>query len=316
MPRDPGSILKPPAVALGSMIAVVSPASHPQPERIERAIAALEAHGFRIWRGEHLLAKCKPYFAGTTAERLADLHAAFADDEVAAILCSRGGYGSNYLLSGLDLELVGRNPKPFFGYSDLSALQTRLLDQIGLVAFHGPMLSADFAKVNGVDLVSFLTVLAGECASYGSAEGLRVLRPGTAKGILYGGCLSILTAAMGTAYSPATEGKLLFLEDVGAKPYQVDRMLRQMILGGKLDGVKGVIFGEMLDCASPGSDPGLLDEVILRVLDCVEGPIATGLRSGHVSRDNVTLPLGGMAELNLEGEPLLRMLEPAVQAKD
>ncbi len=310
-----GANVKPPAVLEGSTIAVVSPASHPQPERIERAIATLEALGYKVKRGEHLMSKRKPYFAGSVAERLADLHAAFADEEVAAIICSRGGYGSNYLLSGLDLEVVRRNPKPFFGYSDLSALQSVFLDRAGLVAFHGPMLSADFAEANGFDLPSFQEVLTGASVSYGATEGLRTLRTGCASGVLAGGCLSIVTAAMGTPFDAATEGKLLFLEDVGTKPYQVDRMLRQMMLGGKLDGVKGVIFGEMMNCVSPGADAGLLDEVILRVLEDVEGPIAIGLRSGHVTHGNVTLPLGVMAELNLEGEPQLRMLEPAVSRK-
>lgn len=310
-----GANVKPPAVLDGSTIAVISPASHPQPERIERAIATLEALGYKVKRGDHFLSKHKPYFAGSVAERLADLHAAFADEEVAGIICSRGGYGSNYLLSGLDLDIVRSNPKPFFGYSDLSALQSVFLDRAGLVAFHGPMLSADFAESNGFDLPSFQGVLTGASVSYGAAEGLRVLRAGRASGVLAGGCLSILTAAMGTPFAAATEGKLLFLEDVGTKPYQVDRMLRQMMLGGKLDGVKGVIFGEMMNCLSPGADAGLLDEVILRVLEDVDGPIAIGLRSGHVTHGNVTLPLGVMAELNLEGEPQLRMLEPAVSRK-
>ena len=126
--------------------------------------------------------------------------------------------------------------------------------------------------------------------------------------------MSILVAAMGTRYAPQTEGKLLFLEDVAAKPYQVDRMLRQMLLGGKLDGVTGVIFGEMLDCVSHAADTKLLEDVILRVLEDLKAPIAIGLRSGHVSHANVTLPLGIRAELNLEGEPLLQMQEPAVNA--
>ena len=147
----------------------------------------------------------------------------------------------------------------------------------------------------------------------GAAEGLRILRPGRAQGVMYGGCLSILTGSLGTRFAPQTEGKLLFLEDVGAKPYQIDRMLRQMVLGGKLDGVTGFIFGEMLECASPGTGPELLEQVILRVLDWFDGPIAIGLRSGHVSRGNVTLPFGIEAELILEDEPLLRYLEPAVQ---
>ena len=316
MSTRPISTLKPPHVSPGSTLAVVSPASHPQAQRIDSAIARLEQEGYRIKRGRHLLSRSRPYFAGTAEERLEDLHAAFADRDVAAIICSRGGYGSNYLLEHLDLELIRRNPKPLFGYSDLTALQTLLLDKLGLVAFHGPMLSADFAVEGGADLQSFRAILAGETVCYGAAHGLRTLKKGVAEGTLYGGCLSILTAALGTPDSPQTQGKLLFLEDVGAKPYQVDRMLRQLILSGKFDGVTGVIFGEMLDCVSPGADAGLLDEVLLRVLESVDGPIGIGLRSGHVSHGNVTLPFGIQAELNLEGEPSLQTLEPAVQRND
>jgi muramoyltetrapeptide carboxypeptidase len=174
------------------------------------------------------------------------------------------------------------------------------------------MLSGDFAREHGVERSILNAVLAGECVAYGAREGLRTLRPGKANGVLYGGCLSILVAAMGTPYAPQTEGKLLFLEDVAAKPYQVDRMLRQMLLGGKLDGVAGVVFGEMPDCVSHVADTKLLDDVILRVLEDLKIPIAIGLRTGHVSHANVILPLGIQAELNLEGEPLLQMLEPAV----
>ena len=307
-------LLKPRAVLPRSTLAVISPASYPQLEKVERAIAVLEEQGYRVKRGEHLLSRMEPYFAGSSAERLADLHSAFADPEVAGIVCSRGGYGSNYLLEGLDLELVRANPKPLLGYSDLSTLQTWLLDRVGLVGFQGPMLSGDFARENGVDLSILSKVLSGDRVTYGASEGLRTLRPGKASGVLYGGCLSILVAAMGTRFAPQTEGKLLFLEDVSAKPYQVDRMLRQMLLGGKLDGVAGVIFGEMLDCVSQAAGFKLLEDVILRVLKDLKVPIAIGLRSGHVSHANVTLPLGIRAELNLEGEPLLQMQEPAVHA--
>ncbi len=136
---------------------------------------------------------------------------------------------------------------------------------------------------------------------------MRILKPGRAQGVVYGGCLSILTFALGTRFAPQTEGKLLFIEDVAAKPYQIDRMLRQMLLAGKFDGVTGLIFGEMLECASPGTGAGSAGQVILRVFDWFEGPIAIGLRSGHVSRSNVTLPLGIEAELILEDEPVLQL---------
>jgi muramoyltetrapeptide carboxypeptidase len=306
-------MLKPPAVEPDARVAVIAPASSSKPERLARGIEALRAQGYDADFGKYAQGRQTPYFSGTAEQRLADLHAAFADPEVRAIFCTRGGYGSNYLLEDIDLDLVRDNPKPLFGYSDLTAVQTWLLDEIGLISFHGPMVAADFAIDDGVHDASFDAALDGDAVIVGVAEGLRVLRPGRAKGVMYGGCLSILTASLGTRFAPQTEGKLLFLEDVAAKPYQIDRMLRQMVLGGKFDGVSGFVFGEMLECASPGTAPDLLEQVILRVLDWFDGPIAIGLRSGHVSRSNVTLPLGIEAELILEDEPALQYLEPAVQ---
>ena len=133
----------------------------------------------------------------------------------------------------------------------MTTLQTWLLDQLGLVAFHGPMCAADFSVDNGVHLDSFSAAITGGLVTAGAEQGMRLLRPGRARGTLYGACLSILTAALGTRYAPQTEGKLLFLEDVGTRPYQIDRMLRQMILAGKFEGARGFIFGEMIDCEFP-----------------------------------------------------------------
>lgn len=307
------AVLKPPAVAPGARLAVIAPASSADPQRIARGIEALRALGYDAVAAEHLYGKQPPYFSGTPEQRLADLHRAFADPSVAAIICARGGYGSNYLLPRLDLDLIRAHPKPFFAYSDMTVLQTWLLDQTGLVAFHGPMAAADFSLENGVHLQSFQAALSGGLVQAGAGQGIRMLRPGRARGVIYGGCLSLLTSALGTPYAPKTEGRLLFLEDQGEKPYRIDRMLRQMILAGKFEGVRGIIFGEMLGCESPNEDPRLLDQVILDVLRDFDVPIAIGLRSGHVSGGNVTLPLGIEAELSLnDAEPLLRYLEPAV----
>jgi muramoyltetrapeptide carboxypeptidase len=215
------------------------------------------------------------------------------------VMCLRGGYGSNHILQLVDLDVVRAHPKPFFAYSDLTGLQLHLLDHLGLPAFHGPMLAADFYLEDGVHLDSFYAALHGTRYSVGAAQGLRAIKPGTARGILYGGCLSILVSLLGTPWEPHTEGKLLFVEDVGAKPYQIDRMLWQLRMAGKLDGVTGIVFGEMLDCASPGADADLLEKVIESALADFNGPIAFGLRSGHVSRGNVTLTFGVEAELKV-----------------
>lgn len=295
-------------------IAVLSPASFAAPERVERGLARLRTLGFAPSLGAHTQTRGPLFFAGTPEERLADLHAACADDSIHILAAVRGGYGSNYLLAGLDLNLIAAHPEPFFAYSDLCAVQLHLLDRIGLPAFHGPMVAADFALDDGVHLASFQAALAGQPYSVGPAEGLRTLKPGTARGTLYGGCLSILVSLLGTPWEPATEGKLLFLEDVGAKPYQIDRMLWQLRAAGKLEGIRGIVFGEMLDCASPGAPADLLEDVLLHFFRDTDIPIAIGLRSGHVSRSNVTLTFGAEAALRADAEPHLDLLETVVHS--
>lgn len=301
-------LVKPPAVVSGAGIGIVAPASFARKERIDSGAERLRGLGFVLQFAQHALARGPMYFSGTREERLTDLHAAFADAETQAVMCLRGGYGSNYLLDGIDLEVFRAHPKPFFAYSDLTALQLYLLDQLGRPAFHGPMLAADFYLEDGVHLPSFQAAIAGEPYSVGAAEGLRALKPGIARGVLYGGCLSILVAMLGTPWEPRTEGRLLFLEDVGEKPYRIDRMLWQLRAAGKLDGIKGIVFGEMLDCG----DADALDKAILNALDGLDVPIAIGLRSGHVSRQCVTLTFGVQAELKVGEETELSLLEAAV----
>lgn len=309
-------LLKPPAVATDARLRVIAPASFAQPDRVKNGMEALRELGFAPALGLHSLERGPLYFAGSEQQRHSDWEEAFADPDAQAVLALRGGYGSNYLLEKLDLARIEPRPKPFFAYSDLTGAQLHLLDRIGLPAFHGPMVAADFYRKDGVHLNSFHAALAGETYSVDESEGLRLLKPSdgaaTVKGTLYGGCLSILVALLGTPWEPATEGKLLFLEDTGAKPYQIDRMLWQLRNAGKFEGVPGIIFGEMLDCASPGGAPDLLENAILSALAGFAGPIAIGLRSGHVSRQNVTLIFGIEAEFQATKAPRLSLLEPGV----
>ncbi len=302
-------LLKLERVERGAGVRIVAPASFAHPERVELGMAALRELGYQPNMAENGNARGPLFFAGTPEQRLADLHAAFADREAQVVMALRGGYGSNYTLPGLNLDLIREHPKPFFAYSDLTGVQLRLLDELGLPAFHGPMAAADFYLEDGVHLSSFHAALVGQPYDLGPNEGLRVLKPGMARGTLYGGCLSILVSLLGTPWEPQTEGKLLFLEDTGAKPYQIDRMLWQLRHAGKLDGTTGIVFGEMLGCSSPGTEPKFLERVIANVFDDFDGPIAIGLRSGHVSRQNVTLVFGVQAELELapHAEPQLRL---------
>ena len=298
----------------GAAVSVISPASFAMPERVELGLEKLRQLGFSPKLGGNTQSRGPLFFAGSVEDRLADLHAAFANPETSFVAAVRGGYGSNYLLDGIDLKVIEQNSKPFLAYSDMTGLQCYLLDKLGLPAFHGPMVAADFYLENGVHLDSFQAAIAGLPYTLGRAEGLRTLKGGRARGTLYGGCLSILVAMIGTRWEPQTEGKLLFLEDVGAKPYQVDRMLWHLRQAGKLDGIRGIIFGEMLDCSSPGAPDDLLENAILSALAGLDVPIALGLRSGHVSRQNVTLTFGVEAELQAGDEAQLALLEPAVKS--
>ncbi len=304
--------IKPAALQPGDTIGVVAPASPFNRETFERSCQSLQRQGYKVLVPESVFAREAPYFAGTAEQRASDIQQMFENPEVRAIICARGGYGSNYLLGHIDLEVVRRHPKIFMGYSDVTSLLTWFHDAAGLVTFHGPMMNKDFADDEGVHPLSLIAALGGASQwNLGSKAGLEAVVPGRAEGNLYGGCLSILVASLGTPYEIRTAGTLLFLEDVAAKPFQIDRMLMQLKLAGKFESVKGIIFGEMLDCRQSDDQPYQLQEVVQRVVGDLGIPVAYGLRSGHVSRANVTLPLGVRAALNVSAEASLTILESA-----
>ena len=292
-------LTRPPALRKGARLAVISPASAAKPERVRLGMERLAAMGYEPVLGAHALDSGPLYYAGCVADRVADLHAAFADPAIDGIICTRGGWGSAELLPHLDARLIAANHKAFIGYSDHTSLHAWLQNEAGLMSFYGPMVAADFAREDGVDAASWRSALYGESAwSLGAADGLRVLRDGEAEGPLLGGCISILTESLGTSYATKTAGSVLFLEDIGTKPYQWDRMLLHLRYAGRLDGVTGIVFGDMKQCVPP-EDEAYLERAILHALRDFEGPIAIGLRCGHVSAPNITLPLGRRVKLTL-----------------
>lgn len=309
--------VRPPALRQGDVVRIVSPASWFDTQRLESGMDHLTRMGYTPQIAKHALARDGQYSAGTSAQRLEDLHSAFADKAVRAIVCARGGYGSMDLLAGLDVRVVCDNPKILIGCSDITALALCVHDATGLVVFHGPMAAGDFARDYGVDMESWRAALSSDAPwSVGPEAGLRVLKPGQACGKFYGGCLSMLVATLGTPYAIRTDDTVLFLEDIGAKPYQIERMLLQLRLAGKLDRVRSIVFGAMMDCVQPGAAPDLLASVLMRVLADFNGPVAIGLRSGHVAERNITLPIGVQCELDLTGTPALRFTEPAVVVRN
>jgi len=309
--------IKPRALQPGDTIGIVAPASNIKREMLESGCEALRRLGYKPFYLDSILQK-DLYFAGSAERRARELDEMFMRDEIRAIICARGGYGANYLLDTINLEKIKAHPKIFVGYSDITTLLTYILDSTGLVTFHGPMVAKDFAHSDGVDLGSWEAALTGASAwvlNFDSESGAKPLLAGSAEGILYGGCLSMLVASLGTPYEIHTTGTILFIEDVAAKPYQIDRMLMQLKLAGKFAGVRGIVFGEMLDCSQNSNKKDqdyTLEEVVLRVIGDLGVPVAYGLRSGHVSRRNVTLPFGVRATLNVDkNEGSLRILESA-----
>ena len=301
----------PQALRPGDKVGVIAPASNIKRELLEQGCAGLRKLGYEPVYSESILDR-DLYFAGSLARRVREFEEMFSRDDIVAIICARGGYGSNYLLEHLDLAKIAAHPKIFVGYSDNSALMTYFTGSAGLVTFHGPMVTKDFALADGVEITSWSAAVSGASEwEIGEGSGAKALIAGAAEGILYGGCLSILVASLGTPYEIHTEGAILFLEDVAAKPYQIDRMLMQLKLAEKLRGVRGIVFGEMLQCFQSSDQDYTLQEVVMRVIGALKIPVAFGLRSGHVSRANITLPLGVHARLDVGSEVKLRILESA-----
>ena len=305
---------KPPSLRPGDAVGIVAPASNIKKDLLAKGCERLVALGYKPFYLDSILEQ-DLYFAGSAARRARELEEMFTRPEIRAILCARGGYGANYLLQELAPSKITGNPKIFVGYSDITTLLTCFADSAGFVTFHGPMVTKDFAYDDGVDLASWEAALGGlvEWEAGGTADSqAEGLVDGVGEGILYGGCLSLLVASLGTPHEIQTAGTILFIEDVNARPFQIDRMLMQLKLAGKLNGVRGIVFGEMLDCLQTKDQGYTLQEVILRIVGGMRIPVAYGLRSGHVTRKNITLPIGVRAGLSVaSGEAQLKIIEAA-----
>lgn len=302
---------KPRTLRKGSVLGVVSPASAAVAEKVWAGCAALEAVGYGVKVFPHALDRGPLYYAGRVEDRVADLHAAFADPEVDAVICTRGGWGSAELLPYLDAGLIGGSGKAFLGYSDHTSLHTWLGQRCGVVSFQAPMVAADWSKPGGVDLASWAAALGG--VGEWSVGGLRTLQAGEAEGVLFGGCLAILAEGLGTPYGVRAPGGVLFLEDIGVKPYQWDRMLVHLRFAGVLAEVTGIVLGDMGQ-SCPAAEQDLLEGAIRHALRDFRGPIAMGLRSGHVDAGNVTLSFGVRVRLVCEeGNTRMHFLEAATE---
>lgn len=288
-------------IAPGATIGVVAPAGPAPAESIDKIAPWLNSRGFgcRIFPG---CRERRGYLAGDDGVRLADLHAAFADPAVDAILCMRGGYGSARLLDRINFGLIRQHAKPFVGYSDITALLTAFAQHAGISSMHGSMLTSDLIRdEGGTSADATFAMLSSELASGTPLPGndvqLTTIAPGKASGRLAGGNLSVLCSLLGTEWAVDSRNAILFIEDCAEPSYRVDRLLTQLRLAGKLDDAAGFLIGSFTDADDP-------HEVIRELLGSLGKPVLAGWPSGHC-KPNFPLPINVDVVLDADAQRVI-----------
>ena len=287
----------------GDRVGVVALAGPVDRKTLEKGLRTLRKMGFCPVLAEHIHEKDR-YLAGTDAQRTKDLHDFFRNPEIKGIFCARGGYGVNRVLSRLDSSIIRENPKVFVGSSDITFLILFLVQQCSLVTFHGPMVAGNFGRYPMTKSKhQFSEILFGNRVSKRlTAKGSHVFKSGIAEGRVIGGCLTLLCRSLGTPWEVKTRNKILLLEDVNEPLYKIDGMLWHLKQAGKFNGVRGIVFGEMVNCQSFGPDrrnkeSGSFKGILRDVFANSSFPILTNFPSGH-GREMLTLPMGVEARLD------------------
>jgi muramoyltetrapeptide carboxypeptidase len=299
----------------GDLVALVSPSGPTRPERVARGISLLESWGLRVTVGPHAFAR-SGYFAGSDAQRLADLDGALADPAVRGVICTRGGYGVQRLLDNLDLAAVHADPKLVVGFSDITALQLALWRGARLATVHGPGAAWLDQRTGPESAESLRRALMTtepvvvKARPDEETSGVRLAGAGPVTGTLLGGNLCLLAASVGTHDLPDLDGAILLLEEVDEPPYKIDRMLTQLRRAGVLRGVAGIAVGQFTDCAD-GWAVSVADVLAERLGD-LGVPVLGGLPVGH-GADQLTVPVGVPATLDVDAGTLT--VEPAVRAR-
>jgi muramoyltetrapeptide carboxypeptidase len=309
-------MIKPKALKFGDTLGVIAPASPTTEENVKKSYDSLVEMGFKVKMGKSCYGNYG-YLAGPDGLRAGDINNMFKDKEVDGIICLRGGYGTPRILDLLDYDLIKNNPKIFIGYSDITALHIAITKISNLVTFHGPMLSSDliggFNDFSKRSLYNFIM----EGKFIGSiknpkGEEIETINGGIAEGEIIGGNLSLIADTIGTPYEIDLKGKILFIEEIGEEPYQIDRMLTQLRLSGKLKEAEGIILGDFNNCVAKTlkyDDSLTLKQVIEDIIKPIERPTIANLRAGHCE-PMVTLPFGVKAKLDANKKELTILEKP------
>ncbi len=308
-PARPG-----PALLRGAAIHVVAPSGPVPTDRVGRGIAVLERAGFVVQRSANLGAR-DGYFAGDDAARLSALHDALAGDS-AAIWCARGGYGLTRLLARLDPAMLRDRPRPVLGFSDVTALLSWAWTHASVRSLHAPVVT-QLGELPPEDVEATLDWLRGEVPAPLEADpvGATVVAGGTVEGPLLAGNVEVLRSLVGTGHLPSLEGAILAIEEVGERPYRLDRALTHLLDGGALRGLRGVIVGQLHGCVEPehgGSQGWSAEEVVADRLGRLGVPVVTGFPFGHARSRNAPLPVGARVRLRAD-DALLEFLEPVTE---
>lgn len=307
---------------VGDTVALVSPSkATDEPLDLQIAQEVMQALGFKVKTGKHLAAR-RGHLAGTDAERASDINEMFADKEVKAIICLRGGSGAARVLPLLDYDLIRKNPKILLGYSDITALHNAIHAQTGLVTFHGPNGTGSWNSFNADqfrrlflqrELMQYQNVLDSGDELVPRANRTVTITGGKVQGELIGGNMTVLTALAGSPYLPDFTGKILFLEDVEEAPYRIDRMFSTLKLMGALDKIAGFIFGGCTDCR-PGGGYGWLtmDQIFNDHIKPLNIPAYRGAMIGHIKQQFI-VPVGGKIELDADAGTF-RLLDSVFQS--
>lgn len=300
-------------VKSGDRVALVAPASSFPHEEVAAGVAELSRLGLEVVYDDTLFDKQR-FVAGAVETRVRAIHDAWEDPSIAALIAMRGGYGSAQLLPWLDPESLRSGRKALIGYSDITAILT-WYQRHGFTAIHGPMIDRRISKgPSAYDEDSFRrVVMRAEAAGEMQPARLEALHHGSARGILTGGTLTQLMASLGTphAFAPPADS-ILFLEDIGERPYRIHRLLMQAAQAGIFTTVRGIVFGEFPGCEEPGGDPAITD-VLREFFADFRGPVLFNFPSGHTTGATWTLPFGVLAEVVSAPSPAIRILEAAVE---
>jgi muramoyltetrapeptide carboxypeptidase len=291
----PPSVILPPPLRPGDTVRVVAPSSPFDPEAFDRGIGVLRRLGLAPRMRADIAARHR-YLAGDDPRRAEEWREAVADPDAQAILCARGGYGAMRMLAAVDPSPLLARPRLFVGFSDATAIHA-VLNRAGLATVHGPVVTqlgrAPDDAVEQLARVLFRDAPRRDLAPGTGIAGTATVRPGRISGPILGGSLTLLAGLCGTPYAPALRGAILLLEDVGERPYRLDRYLTQLRLAGALDGVAGVAIGQLSDCDTPSLRGA---EVVREAIAALGVPAIEGVPAGHEDR-NLAVPLGARGTL-------------------